>query len=102
VLALLLVSGAAHARDALGVPLPYSAKELGENRFKSSLDVPSTVKWLKRQLRKKGVRVRFRKTIDLPDVVSYHAESPRSRTRWSGINVSEYGGSVVIYVIERP
>jgi len=89
------------AKEVLGVILPNGAKELGPNRYRSPLDHAATVSWIKRRMRKIGVRLKFKTAIDLPEVVSAHAESPSGKTRWSGINVSLYDGAVTVFLIER-
>ena len=91
----------ASAKSHLGVPLPPGAKQVSENRFKSTKGFWETIKWMENQFRKRGLRVRFVKTMDLPDVVSSHAGSPKPSTSWVGINVSRYGGSTKIFVIKR-
>ncbi|MFN3198035.1 MAG: hypothetical protein ACE366_06415 [Bradymonadia bacterium] len=94
--------GDALANQHLGVPLPGSARKLSENRFKTTQRFWETVRWMENQFRKKkGLRVRFIKTIDLPDVVSVHAKAPKGSTAWESINISDYGGSVKIFIIER-
>ena len=90
-----------HARQVMGVPVPNGVKEAGDHRYRSPLGYETTIRWIERRLRKGGVRVRFKPTIDLPDVVSSHAAAPSGKLRWEGLNVSEYGGSVYIFIIER-
>lgn len=101
-LLLMVFAGSATAKQHLGVPLPPGARKLSENRFKAPRGFWETVRWMESQLRKKkGIKVKFDKSLDLPDVVSAHSKSPSAGTRWSGINISEYGGSVKIFIIER-
>ena len=87
--------------SALGVPVPGGAKRLGPNLFRSPLGYPATIRWIERRLSSKGKAVRFRSVIDLPEVVASHAEAPGPKTKWSGVNVSRYGGSVKVFIIER-
>ncbi len=94
-------SAAAAPKGALGVPLPNGASRLGPNLFRSPLGYAPTIRWIERQLAQKGKRIEFRQIIDLPEVVAVHAEAPGTRTKWSGINVSRYSGSVKIFVIKR-
>lgn len=93
--------GDASARSTLGVPLPKGAKAEGEHRYRCRQDFASTVQFLERRLSKPGARVEFERMIDLPDVIAAHATSPSAKTRWSGINVSRYGGHTWIFVIKR-
>lgn len=99
--AVLSVALPARARETLGVPIPSEASSEGESRFKSPWDHQTTVQWLERRLASRGVRVRFDRVLDLPEVFASHAASPSSKTAWSGINVSRYGGSTWIFVIRR-
>ncbi len=108
VLVLLLVPGlvgvasaASKKGGALGVPIPGGASVLGPNLFRSPLGYSATIKWIERRLRSKGKAVRFRSVIDLPEVVASHADAPGPDTKWSGVNVSRYGGSVRVFIIER-
>ncbi len=102
ILVLGLVGAAPAApKGTLGVPLPKGASQLGPSLYRSPLGFSGTVQWIERQLGKKGLRVKFSPLVDLPEVVASHAESPNASTRWSGINVSRYGGSVKVFIIER-
>jgi hypothetical protein len=56
---------------------------------------------MEKALSRKGQAVKFRKIIDLPDVVAAHAEAPTSRSKWSGINVAKYRGTVQIFIIRK-
>jgi hypothetical protein len=100
-LVLCMWGGSARAVDSLGVPLPNGAEPLGPGRFHSPQSLDATIEYMERQFRQSGLRVRFEPSIDLPDVASAHASAPNEKTRWAGINVSEYGGKVVIFIIER-
>jgi hypothetical protein len=96
-----LWAGEVRAEEALGLPLPPGAAPMGSHRFRSPLGFDATLEWFERQFKKGGVKFGFEPLIDLPDVASAHAEAPSGKSRWSGFNVSEYGGSVVIFIIER-
>ncbi|MCA9538529.1 MAG: hypothetical protein KC620_06545, partial [Myxococcales bacterium] len=61
----------------------------------------ATLRWMERNLASSGARVRFETVIDLPEVIAAHVEAPNRKTRWTGINVSQYGGAVWIFVIAR-
>lgn len=97
----LALAGVARAKDTLGVPLPAGAEQLDRTRFRSPSGYRATVRWLERALARRGLKVRFEPAVDLPEVIAAHAASPDPATRWSGVNVSEYGGSVKIFIIER-
>ena len=99
--ALLLFSLPALADTALGVPLPKGSTAQGEDRYQSPSDYLSTIKSVEQALSRKGIKVRFDRVIDLPEVVAAHAPSPSSKTAWSGINVSRYGGKTWVFVIRR-
>lgn len=96
-----LGSGPVRADEALGLPLPPGASPLGSNRFRSPLGFEATVEWFERHFKKVGTKVRFEPLIDLPDVAAAHAAAPGTSSRWSGLNVSDYGGAVVVFVMER-
>ncbi len=100
-LALLLFALPAAATTAMGVPLPKGTTAQGEDRYQSPADYPSTIRSIERALARKGVKVRFERVIDLPEVIAAHAPSPSGSTAWSGINVSRYGGHTWIFVIRR-
>ncbi len=95
-----LLTTPAHGRKS-AVPLPGGAVELTENLYRSPLGYDATLKWLIRRMAKQGIRLRFERAVDLPDVVAAHAKSPSSRTRWQGLNVSHYAGSTKIFIILR-
>jgi len=89
------------APKVLGVPIPPGAKTAEANRVESSLDYPGTIRWIERRLSNRKTTVKFETIVDLPEVVAAHAASPSTSTKWSGINVSRYGGKVWIFVIAR-
>lgn len=99
--ALLFTAGFAQAKTVSGVPLPGKSKQLAKNRYLSPYPLNETVRWLKKALTKRGQKVRFERVIDLPDVVADHAKSPSGKSKWSDINVSQYGGSVKIFIIPQ-
>ena len=83
------------------MPIPDSAVEIGLNRYRSPVGYSATIRWIERTSRKKGKRVRFETIVDLPEVVASHAASTSEKTRWRGVNVSEFGGTVQIFVFAR-
>lgn len=85
----------------MGVPLPKGATAQGEDRYQSPADYPSTIRSIERALARKGIKVRFERVIDLPEVIAAHAPSPSDSTAWGGINVSRYGGQTWVFVIRR-
>ncbi len=100
----LIVFFAASAMAApkiLGVPTPPGARPAETHRVESSLDYLATIRWLERRLSSRKVSVKFETIVDLPEVVAAHAASPSTKTKWSGVNVSRYGGKVWIFVIAR-
>lgn len=100
-LSILFATGALAAPKVLGVPTPPGAKAVETHRVVSSLDYLATIRWLERRLSSRKVSVRFETIVDLPEVVAAHAAAPSRKTKWSGINVSRYGGKVWIFVIAR-
>ena len=85
----------------LGVPIPPGAKHAETNRVESSLDYLATIRWLERRLSSRKVSVKFETLVDLPEVVAAHAAAPSKTSKWTGVNVSRYGGKVWIFVIAR-
>lgn len=101
VLGLVAVTNAAPRERKALVPLPGGAERLGPNLYRSPLGYSATIQWIERRLSSKGKAVSFRSVIDLPEVVASHAEAPGSTSKWSGVNVSRYDGSVKVFIIER-
>ncbi len=107
VLVLFLVPGLVAVADAKPrkrkplVPLPGGVKRLGPNLYRSPLSYTATIQWIERRASSRGKAVRFRSVIDLPEVVASHAEASGPKSKWSGVNVSRYGGSVKVFIIER-
>lgn len=89
------------AETVLGVPLPAFATKVAPFRFRSSQGARATAKALEKGLRGRGLQLEFRVLIDLPDVFALHATSSAPNAAFRGINVSEYGGSVWIFIISK-
>lgn len=100
-MSLLLLAPATGAEASPPGPLPSGAQEVSTNRFRSPLSFRSTLTWYEKVLRGGGNHVEFGPLIDLPDVVAAHGESRVATTPWSGLNVSEFEGSVWIFFIPR-
>lgn len=100
-LSMLFVASAMAAPKMLGVPTPPGAKPAEANRVESPLDYRATIRWMERRLSNRKASVSFETIVDLPEVVAAHAVAPSAKTKWSGINVSRYGGKVWIFVIAR-
>ena len=97
----LLFPEAVAAETVLGAPMPAFATKVAPFRFRSSQGARATAKALEKGLRGRGLPVEFRVLIDLPDVFALHATSSAPNAAFRGINVSEYGGSVWIFIIPK-
>ena len=82
-------------------PVPPGAVEVDANRFRSPLSYRATLQWYEKHLSRPGKPVNFETLVDLPDVVAAHAAANRDSDAWSGLNVSEFDGNVLIFFIAR-
>ena len=93
------LGSAAGAEYVLGVPMPKKATAEGSNRYWVPGSLKDAVKFFKKRY-KRSPHV-FQDAIEHPKAKVIHIESRDSSTAWSGINVSQYGGKVYVFVVPR-
>ncbi len=93
-------AGHASAAEHLGMRLPHSAVQVGENRYKVSMMHHNAVKFFTKKFR--GIKdvVHFT-AVSLPGVKLTHFRSYRLKDRWQGINISRIRTGVYIQFIPR-
>ena len=103
--ALLVTVGSAAApvpKDASPLaPIPPGSKSVEANRYRSTLSYRATLAWYEKHHGRNGHRLNFETLIDLPDIVASHATQKDARFPYVGVNVSEFEGSVWIFIMAR-
>jgi len=97
--ALLMWTGQAEAKDLVvkGAILPTGSRQVGEDRYKSSLNYAETLEYYKKVYKENP-----RKTIvNQPGIRAVHIVND-SGGEWEGLNIYELDSETRIYVVSRP
>jgi hypothetical protein len=96
-----VVAGPTPGMASPQAPLPPGAKAVETNRFRSPLSYRATLSWYEKHHGRTGHRLTFETLVDLPDVVASHATQKDAKFPYRGLNVSEFEGSVWIFIMAR-
>lgn len=98
----LLLPSLAGARETPPVPyrsapiIPW-AKKVGEHRFRSPRNYDDTLTYYRKTIQ--GANVVREKIVNTSEVRAVFFRNKRPNARWEGLNVYEYKGSTIIYVV---
>jgi len=82
-------------------PIPPGSKSVETNRYRSTLTYRATLAWYEKHHGRSVHRLNFETLVDLPDIVASHATQKDVRFPYVGVNVSEFEGSVWIFIMAR-
>jgi hypothetical protein len=89
----------ASEKTELGAILPGSAREVGQNRYRSPGGYEETLKFYTKTY--SAERYPRRRIADLPGVRAIHLENPNRGSEWEGLNIYELNGETRIFVLSR-
>ncbi len=82
-------------------PLPGGSVKGDEpHRYSTAATYNDVVEYYKRVFKNIG-GVRWYTIINQPGVRAKHLRSLRSRSKWEGVNIAEYGGRTHVYILMR-
>lgn len=82
-------------------PLPGGSVKGNEpNRYSTAATYNDVIEYYRRVFKNIG-GVRWYSIINQPGVRAKHLRSLRSRSKWEGVNIAEYGGRTHVYILMR-
>ena len=81
-----------------GAPLIPWAKKIGENRFRSPRNYDDTLSYYRKTISYNKF-IKREKIINNSEVRAIHYKNTHPNRRWEGLNIYEYKGSTIIFVV---
>jgi len=81
-----------------GAPLIPWAKQIGEHRFRSPRNYDDTLKYYQKTISYNKF-IKKKKIVNNSEVRAVHYANSHPKRRWEGLNIYEYKGSTIIFVV---